>query len=379
MSTSNQKLPNRPKPQLGRNATVASMSRSKETKVGTTELGGRGSIGSQLGRLEHEVENHGFGSPASNRATLNQQNAACYGMETNIGVRTKSDSMVARDVAIDPSIGKGIFHQATLSKVAVREGFEGGGQRTTRNRDEWVEGRRYNPYELVRDAHKSDRSKRATRESQLHSPVRLPSTTAITPPFRVPAPSQASMASPTANMSSARSSTTGSIIASSNNNINTQSTACFHPTSSLRPNLLSSPTLNSSLIDDSFSSSMASPCHPSHAYAHHTDDEDEEASSNVAPHPLLLSSDALWTEEATPEEARLCRPPFGRTASTRHFNAFNASNFSGELPFSQPEVQDDLASSARDQLFAMEMGDDSPTPPASSYARILSAPGPTAW
>lgn len=357
VSSTSQKNPNRPKPVLSRNATVADVSRTRETQADSAILGDSGTQGRQLGRVASEREGPHFGSPTSRTKAVRQASTRCEATQAVGMTRAYSESKVARDVTIDPTLGKGMFHQATLSKPAVRTSMQGGQARHSANQGEWIEGRRYNPYELVRDANKSGRSGRPSRHSDVSSPVRLPSPVVITPPFKSPSMSASMMASPTANVSS----------------------VSLRTSASQGSHLLASPPLNrdSGQDADHELSSLDGSCvlH----FEESDDDNDMSCFVDTADSHMTVSEEVLEVQEMHLTEARPIIPSFARSSSTRRFNAYNASTFAAEMPFSQPEMPDDLSISTRDQLFAMEMGDESSPAPNAPFASILRAPGPTAW
>lgn len=329
---------------------MADVARTRGNRTENTLLSDATTPRTQVGLTEPEMERPKFGSPVALEPSKHQESTPKDVGRGFSAVRAHSESNVTRDVTIDPSLGKGMFHQATLSKLAVRPTSEGKQQQTKQNRDEWIEGRRYDPYELVRDAHKSSRANRTPRDAQVLSPARQQLSVVISPPFRSPKPQAAEMASPNANMSSAP----------------------MRLKATRRSSLLASPPLNSS-HESALDVSCSLPFDLS--------DEDEDVAYPLtsADSLMQLSHELMQAQKSQMIEARPFTSSFSRTLSSRRFNNFDAATFDGELPFSQPEGYDDLANSTRDQLFAMEMGDDTASSSTAPFARTFSTPGPTAW
>lgn len=336
---------------------MADVSRKTGNRSGSALLSDATTPRARVGLAEPEMERPKFGSPATGDLSKPRETTPKDGGRGPSAVRARSESNVARDVTIDPSVGKGMFHQATLSKLAVRPTSEGKYPQAKQNRDEWIEGRRYDPYELVRDAHKSARPSRAPRDAQVLSPQRQQLSVVITPPFRSTKPQGAEMASPNANMSSA-------------------------PTrlkATRRSSLLASPPLNSPPLNSSHASHDSSVADVSLPFDLSDEDDELPYASATADSLMQLSHEVMQAQRSQLIEARPFTSSFSRISSSRRLNNFDATTFDGQLPFSQPEVYDDLANSTRDQLFAMEMSEETTSSTATPFARTFSTPGPSAW
>jgi hypothetical protein len=183
-SSSSQKVPNRPKPHLSRNQTVSGIKISRD-HISDKEM----AYGSE------RTESHWERREAKKNQMMNAMEYTSQGASVPMESMLESKEVVnmscdgestKKDVAVDPSIRTGMFHQATMSKLCVRRGSASLSPSKSTKLDEWVDSRKYNPYELIKT--KKRRSTTPTKMT-LASPLKKSTSRHVLLPMTPPTPS----------------------------------------------------------------------------------------------------------------------------------------------------------------------------------------------
>lgn len=238
----------------------------------------------------------------------------------NVEVEKKAcyESLAKQDVSIDPNLGAGMFHRATLSRLYVRGEDDSKARQGGNRAEEWVEGRRYNPYELVQNARRSPSPSSAQNASPADRSPKHNSRTINTPPFRVP-----------------------------------DSTAAHRAVRS---------PINKTTLSD------AAPNIPRHFIESDCVEESgamEYESSEFALPPNAEQERLLLRSVRSPS-----------IGTTRRFQALRATSIEEVSRFSPMDATDAAEESPREQIFDMEFSHSSPPLRGPS---ILHEPGPSAW